>query len=450
MIGRRFDDKVIQDEIPRWPFKVVDDDGDIQISVLNELYSPEDISGMVLKRLKENAENRLDKTIEDVVITVPAYFNDRQRQGTMKAAAKAGLNVLRMISEPSAAALAYGLDKHFTGKRTVLIYDLGGGTFDVSILKIQEGYFETLSTSGDTHLGGQDFDNKLFDYLVKEFNHNCPVNLNYYKDEADKKIKEKSKRKLMEHCQDAKHRLSEAERVEIVIEGFYKDIDYLETVTRQQFEDLNKDLFQKTQKCINAALIGANLNHDDIDDVVLVGGSTKIPKIQKIIRATFTKSEIIKTVNVDEAVVIGAALEAAKQAKNIPKNFRVADITEVTPFSLGIECTRDKFIRVVNRYTTIPLTKSKIFVTAEDQTAIRFSVYEGENNLCKNNHLLGEFSLHDVPSLPAGQAKFDCSFKIDLNGILKVTAVDKQTGQQKSIDISYKRARNVEPSVRER
>jgi molecular chaperone DnaK (HSP70) len=441
MIGRKFDDPAMQNEKSRWPFKLMNDNNAIKISVLDRLYAPEDISAMVLKKLKENAENKLEKKIRDAVITVPAYFNDSQRQATMKAAAKAELNVLRLISEPSAAALSYGLDKYYQNKRTVLIYDLGGGTFDVSILKIGEGHFRTLSTSGDTHLGGQDFDNRLFDYLVKKFQQDFNVNLMDYQDEADKKRKQKSQRKLHEKCQQAKHKLSDTDQVRISIETFFRDIDYQQVVTRKEFEDLNQDLFQITKKCIKEALDGARLSHDDINDIVLVGGSTKILKIQEMIRDSFKKSEIIKTINVDEAVAVGACLEASKIAKINASSYRV---TEVTPFSLGIK-TRDEediFTKVVDRYSTIPVSKSKIIQTLYDnQTSVHFPVYEGENPHCKDNNYLGEFKIRDVLPLPAGQAKFNVTFSIDSNGILKVTAVDMQNGNEASIDINYGKGR---------
>jgi molecular chaperone DnaK (HSP70) len=441
MIGRKFDDPAMQNEKSRWPFKLMNDNNAIKISVLDRLYAPEDISAMVLKKLKENAENKLEKKIRDAVITVPAYFNDSQRQATMKAAAKAELNVLRLISEPSAAALSYGLDKYYQNKRAVLIYDLGGGTFDVSILKIGEGHFRTLSTSGDTHLGGQDFDNRLFDYLVKKFQQDFNVNLMDYQDEADKKRKQKSQRKLHEKCQQAKHKLSDTDQVRISIETFFRDIDYQQVVTRKEFEDLNQDLFQITKKCIKEALDGARLSHDDINDIVLVGGSTKILKIQEMIRDSFKKSEIIKTINVDEAVAVGACLEASKIAKINASSYRV---TEVTPFSLGIK-TRDEediFTKVVDRYSTIPVSKSKIIQTLYDnQTSVHFPVYEGENPHCKDNNYLGEFKIRDVLPLPAGQAKFNVTFSIDSNGILKVTAVDMQNGNEASIDINYGKGR---------
>jgi molecular chaperone DnaK (HSP70) len=439
MIGRRFDDPVIQEEKSRWLFKLIDDDNNVKVSVNNQLYAPEDISAMVLKKLKENAEKLLDKNIKDAVITVPAYFNDAQRQATMKAADKAGLNVLRLIHEPSAAALAYGLDKYYKTKRTVLIYDLGGGTFDVSILKIGEGHFQTLSTSGDTHLGGQDFDNRLFDHFVKKVQEDCKENLMEYGGEADKEKKQKSQRKLREKCQQAKHKLSDVEEVKITIESLYKDIDYKLIVTRKEFEDLNQDLFETTRKCIKEALDGAKLSYDDIEDIVLVGGSTKIPKIQQMVRDSFKNSQIIKTINVDEAVAVGACIEASKIAKITPENFRV---TEVTPFSLGTSVgLEDLFSRIIDRYSPVPITNSKIYGTLHDnQTSVKVNVYEGENRCCKDNHFLGEFTITVLP-LPAGEVKLQYTFAIDANGILKVTAVDKQTGNQKSIDINYGKGR---------
>jgi heat shock protein 1/8 len=267
MIGRKFNDAIVQNVKNRWPFKLVEDDGYIKINVGHKLYSPEEISGLVLNELKKNAEQKLRKQIRDAVISVPAYFNDSQRNATMKAAVKAGLNVLRLISEPSAAALSYGLDKYYRETRTVLIYDLGGGTFDVSILKIGEGHFQTLSTAGDTHLGGQDFDDRLFDHLVQKFRTDHNVDLDTHKDEADKKRKDKAKRKLKEKCQKTKHILSHSDSYQIGIESFYKEIDYVQFVTRQMFENLNHDLFDITKKCVNDALKEAKLTHNQIDRV---------------------------------------------------------------------------------------------------------------------------------------------------------------------------------------
>jgi molecular chaperone DnaK (HSP70) len=444
MIGRKFNDPVIQNE-NRWPFKLVDDKNSIKINIKNKLFSPEEISGFILKQLKKNAEQKLEKAIEDAVITVPAYFNDSQRNATMKAAAKAGLNVLRLISEPSAAALSYGLDKYYQEARTILIYDLGGGTFDVSILKIGEGHFQTLSTSGDTHLGGQDFDNRLFDHLVQKFRTDHNVDLDTHNDEADKRRKDKAKRKLKEKCQQAKHSLSHSDSYQIGIESFYKEIDYMQFVTRQMFENLNMSFFEITKKCVKDALNGAHLTHNQIDDIVLVGGSTRIPKIQEMIRNSFPNSQIIKTINVDEAVAIGAAIEAAKIAKLTPENFRV---TEVTPFSLGLRVIDvrsrldDYFSKFIERNTPIPITNCKMIKTSKDyQTSIRCAVYEGENEFCKDNNFLGEFSILGLIPLPAGQVKFDATFTIDGNGILKVTAVDQESGQEKSIEINYGKGR---------
>jgi heat shock protein 1/8 len=448
MIGRKFNDPIVQNEKNRWPFKLIDDDNSIKINIGEKLYAPEDISGFVLKKLKENAQQKLRVPIKDAVITVPAYFNDSQRKATMKAAAKAGLNVLRLISEPSAAALAYGLDKYYRTTKTVLIYDLGGGTFDVSILKIGDGHFQTLSTAGDTHLGGQDFDNRLFDHLIQKFRIDHNVDLNVYNDEADKKRKEKAKRKLKENCQKAKHSLSDSDSYQIGIESFYKEIDYIQMVTRQMFENLNHDLFEITKKCVKDALLGANLTHNQIDETVLVGGSTRIPMIQKMIADFFKNSKLINTINVDEAVAIGAAIEAAKIIKITPENFRV---TEVTPFSLGIAiastCIFNKrsvegvFCKVIERNTPIPVKKTSVFSNQANQTNVTFEIFEGENEYCKDNNLLEKFSIGGIPPMPQSHLKFEVAFTIDENGILKVTAVDKQSGQVKSIAINYGKGR---------
>jgi molecular chaperone DnaK (HSP70) len=443
MIGRKYNDPIIQNEKNRWPFKLIDDDNSIKINIGETLYSPEDISGFVLNKLKENAQQKLRVSIKDAVITVPAYFNDSQRQATMKAAAKAGLNVLRLISEPSAAALAYGLDKYYRTTKTVLIYDLGGGTFDVSILKIGDAHFQTLSTAGDTHLGGQDFDNRLFDHLVQKFRTDHNVDLNAYNDEVDKRRKEKAKRKLKDNCQKAKHRLSDVDSYQIAIESFYKDIDYIQLVTRQMFENLNQLLFNLTMKCVKDGLIGANLTHNQIDEVVLVGGSTKIPKIQKMIADFFKNSKVINTINVDEAVVTGAAIEAAKIAKITPKNFRV---TQVTPFSLGIEIKesgeRGIFSKLINRNTPIPVTKSEVYTNSRTcQTTLGIKIYEGESRYCKDNHFLGKFTIRGITKMLEDEANFNVTFAIDENGILNVCAVDEETGQVKSIAINYGKGR---------
>ena len=430
LIGREFDDPTVQHDIKFLPYKIINKNNKpyikVKVSGEDKVFAPEEISAMVLGKMKEVAEAYLNKKITHAVVTVPAYFNDAQRQATKDAGAIAGLNVMRIINEPTAAAIAFGVNKKASGEKNVIVYDLGGGTFDVSLLTIDQGVFEVAATNGDTHLGGEDFDQKVMDHFIK-----------LYQKKTGKDVRKDNRavQKLRREVERAKRVLSSQPSTTIEIDSFFEGEEFSEALSRAKFEDLNLELFKSTLKPVRKVLEDAGLKKEQIHEIVLVGGSTRIPRIKQLVRDFFDGKEPTSGINPDEAVAYGASVQAGVLSGMDGSNDLV--LLDVNPLTLGIETIGGVMTKLIGRNTVVPTRKSEIFSTASDnQHTVTIQVYEGERSMTRDNHLLGKFDLTGIPLASRGVPQIEVTFEIDVNGILKVSAEDKGSGTKNSIVIT--------------